>query len=378
MMSSRLYPASFRSPLVKPSRGGPLPPLPSSLELKVKCQCGDVDFEVPLDASRPPAILRCHCRGCRRFHASSFAALLPLNHVPETLVSERTTRSFESPCDGLSCKAMSRLFCQRCKSVLGAIPSAGASGDATLAAAYLAMGCVSDEFIPPSLALAWQQAGATGYRQLSTPEGDGPMHGPHWWTARPSGRPPTAPPRTLRGRCACGACVFTAQSGSEFQTQHCYCNLCRRMSGSVAQTWVPCRPNGFVWEAGETSASSDVGSSALELVRTTAHGQRHMCRRCGTTLTIVYDSQPDCIWPVAGVLDDDSLPQDLEKALCRSIHICCSMMQPWCVPWLNAFCFSRLRLGSHPVAPHETTLLRVLSPVSRAFVHRIAQVRAAR
>ena len=37
----------------------------------------------------------------------------------------------------------------------------------------------------------------------------------------------------------------------------------------------------------------------------------------------------DCLWPVAGVIDDDSLPKDMESALCRSIHICCSMMQPW-------------------------------------------------
>lgn len=65
------------------------------------------------------------------------------------------------------------------------------------------------------------------------------------------------------------------------------------------------------------------------LVRTTSHGSRHMCTECGTTLTIVYDSQPDCLWPVAGVLDDASLPEEMPNALCRSIHICCSMMQPW-------------------------------------------------
>jgi hypothetical protein len=98
-----------------------------------------------------------------------------------------------------------------------------------------------------------------------------------------------------------------------------YCNLCRKLSGSVAETWVPVRPNGFKWTSEE----------ALSLVRTTPHGSRHMCTRCGSTLTIVYDSQPDCIWPVAGVLEDDSCPSDLPSALCRSIHICCSMKQPW-------------------------------------------------
>ena len=79
------------------------------------------------------------------------------------------------------------------------------------------------------------------------------------------------------------------------------------------------KPRGWTWTA----------RGALELVRTTRHGRRHACRACGTVLTIVYDSQPDCLWPAAGVLDDGSLPADLGAALCRSIHICCLHKQPW-------------------------------------------------
>lgn len=79
------------------------------------------------------------------------------------------------------------------------------------------------------------------------------------------------------------------------------------------------KPRGWTWTA----------RGALELVRTTRHGRRHACRACGTVLTIVYDAQPDCLWPAAGVLDDDSLPPDLGAALGRSIHICCLHKQPW-------------------------------------------------
>ena len=50
------------------------------------------------------------------------------------------------------------------------------------------------------------------------------------------------------------------------------------------------RTLGFEWLRKDT----------LELVRTTSHGQRHECSRCGGVLTIVYDSQPNTIWPVAG------------------------------------------------------------------------------
>ena len=137
-----------------------------------------------------------------------------------------------------------------------------------------------------------------------------------WWSARPERGPArrSAAGRTLTGGCACGGCTFECQSGPEFQTQHCYCKLCRQLSGAAAQTWVPVRLEGFTWLRQET----------LELVRTTAHGQRHMCSRCGGVLTIVYDAQPDCIWPAAGALDDRAYPAGaaLDAVLCRSVHIC--------------------------------------------------------
>ena len=68
-------------------------------------------------------------------------------------------------------------------------------------------------------------------------------------------------------------------------------------------------------------------------MRTTRHGQRHECTHCGTVLSIVYDSQPDCIWPVAGAIDDDAFPDArsgaLAASLARVIHICTSDLQGW-------------------------------------------------
>jgi hypothetical protein len=53
-------------------------------------------------------------------------------------------------------------------------------------------------------------------------------------------------------------------------------------------------------------------------------------------LTIVYDAQPDCVWPAAGAIDDDAYPPaggaeggELSAALGRVIHICCTDMQGW-------------------------------------------------
>ena len=195
-----------------------------------------------------------------------------------------------------------RCFCGSCRSVVATIAESGE--------VYLAAGCIEDASIPADLARAWQ----TAFTESAIDEAVS------WWPA-PAEKRKRGASRVLTGGCACGACRFEAVSGDEFQTQHCYCNLCRRLSGSVAQTWVPVRPEGWKWTKDTT----------LELVRTTRHGQRHMCTACGCTMTIVYDSQPDCVWPVAGAIDDDCLPKDVSAALCRAIHICCSMMQPWYV-----------------------------------------------
>merc|ERR1712232_464990 len=122
----------------------------------------------------------------------------------------------------------------------------------------------------------------------------------------------------VRGGCTCGRCTFAAKIFPG-EAQHCYCNLCRRLSGAASQTWIPSSNEDFKWTKQES----------LRLVRTARHGQRHVCTRCGGVLTIVYDAQPDCTWPVSGALDDACFAADLPDIWSRVIHICCSMMQPW-------------------------------------------------
>ena len=181
---------------------------------------------------------------------------------------------------------------------------------------FLCLGSVADDSIPDDLALRWQ----TCYEEWErTSE-------PLWWRARPA--PCKMPHRSLsmQGSCSCGKCSYEANLFPG-EAQHCYCKLCRQMSGSVAQTWLPAPKENFHWTR----------SDSLHLKRTTGHGQRHLCASCGTVMTIVYDSQPDCIWPAAGTLDDGRLlelsretssgPSDVMWY--RVIHICCSWMQPW-------------------------------------------------
>jgi hypothetical protein len=301
--------------------------------VRAECQCGACSFSVS-DATGD--VIRCHCVRCRRYHASAFGAFLRLSVGVADLGTLEALARYPDTCSVLG--RCERLFCTRCRSKLATValvPSdsptegggdgggrddgggRGGGGGMVL----LALGSVVDDSLPAPLALKWQ----TVFEEWAVAERA------TWWSAQPPLRQvrllAAAPtPRLLRGGCACGDCTFEALSGSEFQTQHCYCALCRRCSGSVCQTWVhtiacpsrsislrpftrprslpprchckptpllprqvPVRPDGFKW----------IAAASLKLVRTTPHGQRHMCGQCGCVLTIVYDSQPDCIWPVS-------------------------------------------------------------------------------
>ena len=49
-------------------------------------------------------------------------------------------------------------------------------------------------------------------------------------------------------------------------------------------------------------------------------------------MTIVYDEQPDYIWPCAGSLEDSSLPKDatdIGRYFNRVCHICCADSPAW-------------------------------------------------
>ncbi|CAD7940968.1 unnamed protein product [Amoebophrya sp. A120] len=168
----------------------------------------------------------------------------------------------------------------------------------------------------------------------------------------------------VTGGCYCGACRYHIYGTFPRELQHCYCSWCRKLSGGLFQTWAPvltANPSaalaagnsktvagttgagaavveGLVWNV--TDGFGDVVNeqeSPLLLDRTSQWGSRHVCRKCGTVLSIVYDSQPGVVWIAAGSYDDSSIPGDsrLEKyefvtsKLARAIHICCLSKQPW-------------------------------------------------
>jgi hypothetical protein len=77
---------------------------------------------------------------------------------------------------------------------------------------------------------------------------------------------------------------------------HCYCLLCRQMSGTAFVSWLYISIDNFTW-------MMDVPEPTI--IRTTDFGQRHVCTYCGVVLTIQYDDQmEDYIWPTAASIYD--------------------------------------------------------------------------
>eukprot|EP00392_Amoebophrya_sp_AT5.2_P008650 g8678.t1 len=93
-----------------------------------------------------------------------------------------------------------------------------------------------------------------------------------------------------RGSCLCGACVYQIPYFPT-EIQHCYCGMCRRFSGSAFQTWGP------------SSHVQWLATQHLELRWTTKFGQRHVCKKCGTHLSIKYGAQDLALWVAVGSLD---------------------------------------------------------------------------
>lgn len=301
--ADREYPPSFRSilPTIDDASGSVCV---SEAKLVGHCHCGKCTFEVRVRgpaSDQSPEMIRCMCRHCRVFHTSAFAAFVKVADGPADWTLGGSARWHSDRCDGFG--EVNRLICTSCFTKLALAHSSEDGGMHV----YLALGAVEDESVPEALARNWQK----NFKEHRVQDAAA------WWSSMPG---PCQQKRidVATGGCACGNCRFSAVIFPG-EAQHCYCKLCRQLSGSAAMTWIPCTNTDFRWTKQES----------LRLVRTTRHGQRHICTNCGGTLTIVYDSQPDCTWPVAGALDDASLPGPDDESWYRVIHICCSMMQPW-------------------------------------------------
>jgi hypothetical protein len=117
------------------------------------------------------------------------------------------------------------------------------------------------------------------------------------------------------GGCACGGVRYRID-GPLYDTGWCHCRVCQLMSGAPALVFTTCALTNFVVER---------GSALLTSYRSTPRGERQHCVRCGTTLTIHVDFQPDEIDVAAATLDDPA-------AVTPGFHIFCEDAIAWAAP----------------------------------------------
>ena len=265
-----------------------------------QCACGNVRMEIPAAAGEEETtVVDCHCPKCRKYHVSGFVRYMVVPHV-SIRSTHGQTKTYRDKCDQVG--AVDRIQCRQCASKLATRPVDG--GDKML----VNMGPLVDSSLPPNLAKRppeqWQSTSkATWVNAVPTSTTDeDALHQTR---------------RRITGGCACGSSRYEMDCEQPTELQHCYCRLCRQFSGGPFMTWMPVWKDDFRW----------ISSPPPPLVRTTPHGQRHFCADCGAALTIVYDDQPDMIWPAAGGLDDESFLNDL--ILSRVIHICCRYRPSW-------------------------------------------------
>ena len=85
------------------------------------------------------------------------------------------------------------------------------------------------------------------------------------------------------GSCFCGAVRFSAQLPSLF-CGHCHCSMCRRSHGAGYVTWFAVPRDHLLLESGEAD---------LARFRSSDHGTRSFCGRCGSSLFCESTRHPD-------------------------------------------------------------------------------------
>jgi hypothetical protein len=101
----------------------------------------------------------------------------------------------------------------------------------------------------------------------------------------------------LEGGCFCGFVRYQADA-APFQETNCHCSICRRTSGAPYVAWFSVPAAAFRFTAGEPAT-----------LRSSGHGTRRFCPRCGTPLTFASSRSPGELDVTTCSLDDpDRVP----------------------------------------------------------------------
>jgi hypothetical protein len=117
---------------------------------------------------------------------------------------------------------------------------------------------------------------------------------------------------SVGGSCLCGAVRFSVRVPTLW-CAHCHCTMCQREHGAGYVTWFGAARAGF---------SLDAGAEHLVRYRSSAHGTRSFCGRCGSSLLCESTTHPD---QVDVVLANMHAPIDRRPEM----HVYFSDRAPW-------------------------------------------------
>jgi len=111
----------------------------------------------------------------------------------------------------------------------------------------------------------------------------------------------------MDGGCFCGFIRYRAGGVPCLETS-CHCSICRRTSGAPFLSWFTVRRAEFAYLSGVPAS-----------FRSSAHGTRMFCPRCGTQLTFQSDRAPGEIDVTIGSLDEPArlAPRDHTQVATR-------------------------------------------------------------
>lgn len=117
---------------------------------------------------------------------------------------------------------------------------------------------------------------------------------------------------TAQGSCLCGGVVFEVALPT-LVCAHCHCTMCRRAHGAAFVTWFTVPRSQWRVTAGE---------QVLQRYRSSDHGTRSFCGRCGSSLFFETSQEPDRVDIVLANMDGaiDRPPQ---------LHIYIDDQVPW-------------------------------------------------
>ena len=113
----------------------------------------------------------------------------------------------------------------------------------------------------------------------------------------------------LKGGCLCGNLRYTGTDPVD--AGYCHCRLCQRSSGAPVLAWVTLASERFVYDRGKPAA-----------YRSSDHGTREFCARCGTQIAFRDARTPERIDVNMGSLD---APESLQP----QYHIWTSSRIAW-------------------------------------------------